>query len=53
MEPQRVPISMPSSGVNPIEVSITFPSRIAEIDEPFPRWQVTIFVSFVLPALAV
>ncbi len=38
--PLRVPIMTPSSGVKPIEVSMTFPLRIAAIEAPLPRWQV-------------
>ena len=46
---QRVPISMPARGVKPIEVSSTLPSLTAEMDEPLPRWQVTILVPSALP----
>ncbi len=46
MEPERVPIMMPSSGVRPIVVSKHFPPLIAEIEEPLPRWQVTILSVF-------
>ena len=35
--PGRVPITRPSSGVNPMEVSIGRPPAIAEADAPFPR----------------
>ena len=41
MSPQRVPITMPASGVRPIEVSTTPPFLIAASEEPLPRWQVT------------
>lgn len=44
MLPQREPMMMPSSGVKPMLVSMTLPSLTAEIEEPLPRWQVTIFV---------
>ncbi len=47
-EPQRVPIIKPSpicNGVKPMLVSITRPSWIAAIEEPFPIWQVTILMS--------
>ncbi len=39
MEPERVPIMMPSSGVNPMLVSTLLPLRTAVTDAPFPRWQ--------------
>ena len=39
MEPERVPIMMPSSGVNPMLVSTLLPSATAVTDAPFPRWQ--------------
>ena len=38
-EPQRVPISRPSRGVRPIEVSTHLPSTTALRLEPLPRWQ--------------
>ena len=52
ISPQRVPMITPASGVKPIEVSITFPSLTAEIDEPLPRWQVTIFVPSAFPPIS-
>ena len=41
MEPQRVPMIRPSSGVKPIVVSTTRPSRTAHSEEPLPKWQLT------------
>jgi hypothetical protein len=38
--PDRVPITSPSSGVKPIEVSTERPPSIAVIEHPLPRWQV-------------
>ena len=43
MSPQRVPITMPASGVRPIEVSTHWPFLTAESDEPLPMWHVTRF----------
>ncbi len=37
MEPERVPIISPSSGVNPMLVSTLFPFATAVTDAPFPR----------------
>merc|ERR1711969_523625 len=37
--PERVPITSPSSGVSPIEVSIERPPSIAATEAPFPRWK--------------
>ena len=37
--PERVPISTPSSGVRPMEVSTTLPPTIALREEPLPKWQ--------------
>ena len=37
MSPDRVPITSPSSGVSPMEVSIACPPRIADADAPLPR----------------
>lgn len=37
MSPDRVPITNPSIGVNPIEVSTGRPPRIADADAPLPR----------------
>ena len=48
IEPERVPIIIPSRGVRPIVVSKHLPPLIAEIDEPLPRWQVTILSSSAL-----
>ena len=39
IEPQRVPIIRPSSGVKPMVVSTHFPSRTAAMEAPLPRWQ--------------
>ena len=39
--PLRLPITRPSSGVKPIEVSTVRPPRMAAIEQPLPRWQVT------------
>ena len=44
-EPLRVPIMKPSSGVRPIVVSMTLPSRMAAMEEPLPMWQVIMFMS--------
>ena len=38
MEPQRVPIIRPSSGVRPIVVSRHTPSSMAASEAPLPRW---------------
>ena len=46
ISPERVPIGTPSSGVNPIDVSIDSPYLTALIEEPLPRWQTIIFISF-------
>ena len=37
--PQRVPITRPSRGVMPMEVSTHLPSTQADREEPLPRWQ--------------
>src|SRR5216110_3061339 len=37
MSPDRVPITKPSSGVIPIDVSMELPPRIAAAEHPFPR----------------
>ena len=42
--PERVPITTPASGVYPIEVSIHFPSLIAQILLPLPKWHEIIFL---------
>ena len=43
--PERVPIGIPPSGVNPILVSTEFPFFIAQILAPCPKWQFTILSS--------
>src|SRR5215207_1837946 len=40
-EPERVAMTSPSSGVNPIVVSTDRPEATAHSDAPAPRWQVT------------
>ena len=45
MSPERVPISRPPRGVMPMLVSSTLPPSTAAMEEPLPRWQVTIFTS--------
>jgi hypothetical protein len=48
--PVRVPITSPSSGVRPIEVSSDAPARMAQAEQPFPRCSVMRRVcSFVRP----
>lgn len=47
MLPDLVPITKPSKGENPIVVSKDFPSFIAHIEAPFPKWQDIIFKSFI------
>ena len=37
IEPERVPIINPSSGVKPMVVSTLFPLCIAASEQPFPR----------------
>ena len=39
ISPHLVPITRPSSGVNPIDVSTHLPFLTAVILEPLPRWQ--------------
>ena len=39
MSPERVPITRPSSGVSPIDVSTERPPSIAVTDAPLPRWK--------------
>ena len=39
IEPLRVPIIRPSSGVKPMVVSMLFPPRTAASEAPLPRWQ--------------
>ena len=41
----RVPMTRPSSGVKPIDVSMEFPALIAQADAPLPRWSVMILVA--------
>ena len=38
MSPERVPMTSPSSGVSPIDVSTERPPSIAVTDAPLPRW---------------
>ena len=45
ISPERVPITRPSNGVRPIEVSTHFPPSTAEMEEPLPMWHTTIFKS--------
>jgi hypothetical protein len=45
MSPERVPITRPSSGVMPIEVSTELPARMAATEQPLPRCSVMTFVS--------
>ena len=42
--PERVAITRPSSGVNPIVVSTERPAAIAHREAPAPRWQLTMRV---------
>lgn len=41
--PQRVPITRPSSGEKPIDVSNDLPLSTAVTEPPLPMWQVMIF----------
>ncbi len=41
IEPERVPIITPSSGVMPIEVSAERPASTAVTEQPLPRWATT------------
>ena len=41
MSPLRVPITSPSAGVMPMDVSTHLPSRTAATLHPLPKWQVT------------
>ena len=41
IDPERVAIGTPSSGLKPIVVSIDRPSRTAVTEQPPPRWQTT------------
>ena len=53
IDPLLVPIISPSRGVTPMVVSNDLPPLTAVIDEPFPRWQVTILSSSgFLPSIA-
>ena len=45
MSPERVPMTRPSSGVRPIEVSTDSPPSIAVIDAPLPRCSTICFSS--------
>ena len=45
MLPPRVPITSPSSGVRPIDVSTDSPFSIAHAEQPLPRCTVMMFVS--------
>jgi len=40
ISPERVPITSPSSGVMPMEVSTGYPARIAAAEQPLPRCSV-------------
>ena len=44
MSPDRVPITRPSTGVKPMEVSTDRPLRIAVAEQPLPRWSVTALI---------
>ena len=44
-KPERLPITKPSNGVNPIVVSTHLPFLIAAKLAPFPKWQEIIFIS--------
>ena len=53
MVPERVPIIKPSSGVNPMVVSMLTPSRMAASEHPLPKWQVIVRSDFrSLPRMA-
>jgi hypothetical protein len=39
--PERVPITRPSSGVKPMDVSTDCPLRMAVTEAPFPRCAIT------------
>ena len=45
MSPLRVPMGTPARGVKPMDVSMHLPQSTAEMEEPLPRWQVTILSS--------
>lgn len=51
-EPERVAITAPSSGVNPIEVSALAPAWIAVTETPEPMWQQSIRMSSVASSSA-
>lgn len=51
IEPDRVPIIGPSSGVNPIDVSRHFLPWIAARLTPLPRWQLMILAFDFLSSL--
>ena len=40
ISPERVPITKPSSGVNPMAVSTDLPLSIAATEQPLPNWSV-------------
>ena len=42
MSPERWPIMRPLRGVSPMEVSRDFPPWMQVMEQPFPRWAVTI-----------
>ena len=44
MSPLRVPMTSPSRGVKPMEVSMLLPCSIAVTEAPLPRWQVMMLV---------
>src|SRR5665647_2962615 len=44
ISPVREHIISPSTGVNPIQVSIDLPFSMAVMEAPLPRWHVMIFV---------
>ena len=48
--PERVPITRPSSGVRPMEVSVHLPSTHALSEEPLPRWQMMTLLPFGRPS---
>jgi hypothetical protein len=52
-EPDRVAMTRPSSGVNPIVVSTDRPSRTAANDAPAPRWHDTILAAGAPTAAAI
>lgn len=45
ISPQRVPITSPSNGVSPMDVSTDLPFKTAVTLDPFPRWHTIVFVS--------